>query len=134
MPKAVQATLGRQLFVEKAGVPQLLMNRLIRLAAFQNPEFYRAQAMRMSTWNIPRIVGRAEDYPKHLGLPRGCLGVCAAEGRTSVNLRRSRVPLAGIQRRMLWTANKRRQEWARRKLNSSSVVRAVDIDAKVTIQ
>jgi len=73
MPKAVQATIGRQLFIEKAGVPQSLMNRLIRLAAFQNPEFYRAQAMRMSTWNIARIIGRAEDHPKHLGLPRGCL-------------------------------------------------------------
>jgi len=73
MPKAVQATIGRQLFIEKAGVQQSLMNRLIRLAAFQNPEFYRAQAMRMSTWNIARIIGRAEDHPKHLGLPRGCL-------------------------------------------------------------
>ena len=74
MPKAVQATIGRQLFIEKAGVPQSLMNRLIRLAAFQNPEFYKAQAMRMSTWNIARIIGRAEDHRKHLALPRGCLG------------------------------------------------------------
>jgi superfamily II DNA or RNA helicase len=44
------------------------------LAAFQNPEFYRAQAMRMSTWNIPRIIGRAQDFSKHLALPRGCMG------------------------------------------------------------
>ena len=73
LPKAVNATLGRQLFIEKAGLPQSLMNRLIRLAAFQNPEFYRAQAMRMSTWNIARIIGRAENHPKHLALPRGCL-------------------------------------------------------------
>lgn len=73
MPKAVNATLGRQLFIEKAGLPQSLMNRLIRLAAFQNPEFYRAQAMRMSTWNIARIVGRAENHAKHVALPRGCL-------------------------------------------------------------
>ena len=74
MPKAVCATLGNQLFIEKAGVPQSLMNRLIRLAAFQNPDFYKAQAMHMSTWNIPRIIGRAEDHKMHLALPRGCLG------------------------------------------------------------
>lgn len=73
MPKAVIATLGNQLYIEKAGLPQSLMNRLIRLAAFQNPEFYKAQAMRMSTWNIARIIGRAEDRPKHLALPRGCI-------------------------------------------------------------
>jgi superfamily II DNA or RNA helicase len=74
MPKAVCATIGNQLFIEKAGLPQSLMNRLIRLAAFQNPDFYKAQAMRMSTWNIARIIGRAEDRQKHLALPRGCLG------------------------------------------------------------
>ncbi|HEY0589384.1 MAG TPA: DEAD/DEAH box helicase family protein [Pseudoduganella sp.] len=74
MPKAVCATIGNQLFIEKAGLPQSLMNRLIRVAAFQNPDFYKAQAMRMSTWNIPRIIGRAEDRKKHLALPRGCIG------------------------------------------------------------
>lgn len=74
MPKAVCATIGNQLFIEKAGLPQSLMNRLIRLAAFQNPDFYKAQAMRMSTWNIARIIWRAEDRQKHLALPRGCLG------------------------------------------------------------
>ncbi|MFZ6735017.1 TOTE conflict system archaeo-eukaryotic primase domain-containing protein [Undibacterium sp. Ji42W] len=73
MPKAVVATIGDQLYIEKAGLPQALMNRLIRLAAFQNPDFYKAQAMRMSTWDKPRIIGRAENHPKHIALPRGCL-------------------------------------------------------------
>jgi hypothetical protein len=50
-----------------------LANRLVRLAAFQNPEFYKAQAMRMSVWNRPRIISCAEIYPQHIGLPRGCL-------------------------------------------------------------
>jgi superfamily II DNA or RNA helicase/very-short-patch-repair endonuclease len=43
------------------------------MAAFQNPEFYRAQAMRLSTYDKPRIIACAEDYPQHIGLPRGCL-------------------------------------------------------------
>jgi superfamily II DNA or RNA helicase/very-short-patch-repair endonuclease len=50
-----------------------LRNRLVRIAAFQNPEFYRAQAMRLSTYDKPRIIGCAEDLPGHIGLPRGCL-------------------------------------------------------------
>ena len=73
LPAAVTATLAGQLFFEKAQLPQPLANRLIRLAAFQNPEFHRAQAMRLSVWNKPRVIGCAENYPKHIALPRGCL-------------------------------------------------------------
>ena len=50
-----------------------LRNRLLRLAAFQNPEFYRAQAMRLSTYDKPRVIACAEDHRHHIGLPRGCL-------------------------------------------------------------
>ena len=59
MPKAVKATIAAQLFIERAGLPQPLMNRLIRIAAFQNPEFYKLQAARRSTWKTPRIISRA---------------------------------------------------------------------------
>lgn len=73
MPKAVKATIAAQLFIEKAGLPQPLMNRLIRVAAFQNPDFYKLQATLRSTWNTPRIISRAENHEKFLSLPRGCL-------------------------------------------------------------
>jgi superfamily II DNA or RNA helicase len=66
--------LANQIFIAKADLPQALANRLIRLAAFQNPEFYKAQAMRLPVWDKPRIVGCAENFPQHIGLPRGCLG------------------------------------------------------------
>jgi len=45
----------------------------VRLAAFQNPEFYRAQAKRMPVWDKSRVIGCAENFPQHIGLPRGCL-------------------------------------------------------------
>ena len=73
MPASVSVTLSNLVYVEKAQLPQALANRLIRLAAFQNPEFYRAQAMRMPVWDKPRIIGCAENFPRHIGLPRGCL-------------------------------------------------------------
>ena len=73
MPASLTVTLANLIYFEKAQLPQALANRLIRLAAFQNPEFYKAQAMRMSVWNKPRVIGCAENYPQHIALPRGCL-------------------------------------------------------------
>ncbi|MBA3507872.1 MAG: DEAD/DEAH box helicase family protein [Betaproteobacteria bacterium] len=60
------------LFIAKEGLPDALINRLVRCAAFQNPEFYQAQSLRLSTFGKPRIIGCAEDFPNHLALPRGC--------------------------------------------------------------
>jgi superfamily II DNA or RNA helicase len=71
-PKSLTVTLANLVYFEKAELPQPLANRLIRLAAFQNPEFYRAQAMRLSVWDKPRVIGCAENYPRHIALPRGC--------------------------------------------------------------
>jgi hypothetical protein len=73
MPDSITVTQANMLFVEKGPLPQSLANRLVRLAAFQNPEFYRAQAMRMPVWDKPRVIGCAENFPRHIGLPRGCL-------------------------------------------------------------
>lgn len=72
MPAAIEMVLGDQLYLPKAGMGPSLRNALLRMAAFQNPEFYRAQAMRLPTYDKPRIVACAEDHPLHLALPRGC--------------------------------------------------------------
>ncbi|MBI3697616.1 MAG: DEAD/DEAH box helicase family protein [Acidobacteria bacterium] len=73
LPKCVRITHGNLVYVEKKDLPSSMLDRLIRLAAFQNPEFYKAQAMRLSTFGKPRVIGCAEDFPQHIGLPRGCL-------------------------------------------------------------
>jgi len=73
MPATLKITFANLLYFEKSELPQPLANRLIRLAAFQNPEFYKAQAMHLSTWDKPRLIGCAENYPNHIALPRGCL-------------------------------------------------------------
>jgi superfamily II DNA or RNA helicase/very-short-patch-repair endonuclease len=73
LPKAIELVLGSQIYIAKDGLPPGLRNRLLRLAAFQNPEFYQAQALRLSTYGTPRIIACAEDFPHHIGLPRGCL-------------------------------------------------------------
>ena len=73
LPDTISVVRSNLIYVEKSGLPSALMNRILRLAAFQNPEFYKAQAMRLSTFDKPRVVGCGEDLPKHLALPRGCL-------------------------------------------------------------
>ena len=72
MPPSLTLTLSNLIYLEKEHLPQALANRLIRLAAFQNPEFYKAQALRMTVWDKPRVIGCAQNFPRHIGLPRGC--------------------------------------------------------------
>src|SRR5260370_7990439 len=50
-----------------------MLNRLLRLAAFQNPEFYKAQAMRLSTYDKPRVIACGQEFVQHIAVPRGCL-------------------------------------------------------------
>jgi len=73
LPRTVQLVQSNLVYIEKKGLPPTMLNRLIRLAAFQNPDFYRAQAMRLSTFSKPRVIGCADDFTDHIGLPRGCL-------------------------------------------------------------
>ena len=73
LPATLELVLGNQIYIPKQGLHPGLRNRLLRLAAFQNPEFYKAQAMRLSTYSKPRVIACAEDLPHHIGLPRGCL-------------------------------------------------------------
>jgi superfamily II DNA or RNA helicase len=72
LPEQLDLVLGNQIYIPKDGLSPSLRNRLIRLAAFQNPEFYQAQGMRLSTFGKLRVISCCEDFPKHLGLPRGC--------------------------------------------------------------
>ena len=73
LPPRIDAVVADQLYVPRDGLPPGLVNRLVRLAAFQNPEFFRAQAMRRSAFGIPRVVACAELLSHHVALPRGCL-------------------------------------------------------------
>ena len=73
LPTQVQIVRSNLVYVEKTGLPSAMLNRLLRLAAFQNPEFYKAQAMRLPTFNKPRVIACGEDLANHIALPRGCI-------------------------------------------------------------
>ena len=72
-PDATDVVSANPVFVSKDGLPQGLQDRLVRLAAFENPEFYRAQAMRLPTFAKPRLICCAEEIAGYIALPRGCL-------------------------------------------------------------
>jgi hypothetical protein len=73
LPASVDVVLGNQVYIDRSNLPPALVSRIVRLAAFQNPEFYAAQAMRLPTFGKPRIISCAELHLKHVALPRGCL-------------------------------------------------------------
>ena len=70
----VQIVRANLLFIEKNGLPSGDAEPVCSgLAAFQNPEFYKAQAMRLPTFNKPRVIACGEELANHIALPRGCL-------------------------------------------------------------
>jgi superfamily II DNA or RNA helicase len=73
IPESIEVVVADQVYIDRAELPPALIAQFIRLAAFQNPEFYRAQAMRLPTFGKPRVISCAELHARHVALPRGCL-------------------------------------------------------------
>ncbi len=73
VPSKLELIVANEIYIAKDALPPALRYRLLCLAAFQNPEFYKAQAMRLPTYDKPRIIACAEDHPNYISLPRGCL-------------------------------------------------------------
>lgn len=78
LPEKIKIILANKIYIEKENLPPKLINKFLKIAAFQNPEFYRAQAMRFSTYDKPRIIACGGILPKHIAIPRGCLDELSA--------------------------------------------------------
>ncbi|GHT14941.1 hypothetical protein FACS189426_22060 [Bacteroidia bacterium] len=63
---------ANRLYILKKDISQRALNRIKRLAAFSNPQFYKTQKMRMSTYDIPRIIYSLDETAEYMGIPRGC--------------------------------------------------------------
>ena len=71
-PKQIEISRANMMYIPKEGFSQRALNCLNRLASFKNPVFYRQQAIRLSTYRIPRIISCADETLEYLCLPRGC--------------------------------------------------------------
>ena len=63
---------SNMLYIPLQGLSAKVVNHLKRIASFKNPEFYARQGMRLSTYNIPRIISCADMEEDYIALPRGC--------------------------------------------------------------
>ena len=63
---------SNMLYIPLQGFSAKAVNHLKRIASFKNPEFYARQGMRLSTYNIPRIISCANMEEDYVALPRGC--------------------------------------------------------------
>ena len=63
---------ANMLFVPRKQLSANLQNSIKRLAAFKNPDFYKAQAMRLPIYNKPRVISTAEFSDDYIAVPRGC--------------------------------------------------------------
>ena len=61
-----------KIYIPLNSISDTVVNHLKRIAAFKNPEFYSKQAMRISTYNVPRIICRADFTDEYIVMPRGC--------------------------------------------------------------
>ncbi len=113
IPPSVKVTVADQIYVDRSGLPSALIAQLVRLAAFQNPEYYRAQAMRLPTYGKPRIVSCAELHPRHVALPRGCVdeavGLLSDQG-ANVDLDDLREDGAALPETVLFRGELRKQQ------------------------
>lgn len=74
-PTVVHARRAAMLEIETDGLPPQLLAAVKHCASFLNPEFFRKQAQRFSTWNEPRLIRRFDDtMPGRIAVPRGLQG------------------------------------------------------------
>jgi superfamily II DNA or RNA helicase len=72
LPDKITITRDNVLLVPRAHLPAAAVNRLKRIAAFKNPEFFKKLRMNLSTYGLPRVLSYADVMPEYVALPRGC--------------------------------------------------------------
>ena len=94
LPELIELVIANRIYIKTENMPSVLLNQLKQLAAFQNPEFYKRQSMRLSTFITPRIICCAEILEGYLSLPRGCFeDICSVmeEYGIKINIKDERI-------------------------------------------
>lgn len=70
--KTITIAIADKIYIPLKSLSAKVLNNIKRIAAFRNPEFYRKQALRMSTYDTPRIISCFDILDDYLAMPRGC--------------------------------------------------------------
>ena len=71
-PQEVKVVKNHMLYIDKMGISARALNQFKRIAAFNNPDFFKTQAMRIPTYDKPRVIYGFDETEDTLALPRGC--------------------------------------------------------------
>lgn len=71
-PTLLTIVRANMLYIPTLELTANAKNQIKRLAAFKNPEFYRAQAMRLPIYDKPRIICTSDITEEYIAIPRGC--------------------------------------------------------------
>lgn len=71
LPKSTKAVLYDALYIEKTNLSKEAINQLQRFASFLNPEFFKLQKIRRSTYKTPRVIVNFEINERYIIVPRG---------------------------------------------------------------
>ena len=71
-PESISIVKANMIYIKKDSLSQKVLNKIKRVAAFKNPDFYKAQAMRLPAYNKPWIISLFEEIDQYLCIPRGC--------------------------------------------------------------
>jgi len=69
----IKIVIADKVYVEKTRMKPRLQNKIRRLAAYNNPVYFKKQAIGLPTFGIPRIMYSGEDTDQYISIPRGCL-------------------------------------------------------------
>ena len=64
-------TFANRIYFEKSQLSPALQTALMRLASFQNPDFFMRQKQRLNTFGIPKLIYTFDNLDRYLALPRG---------------------------------------------------------------
>ncbi len=71
-PKELSIVKSNMLYIPIERLSSRAINHLKRMVSFKNPKFYEMQAMRLPTYNMPRVISCADILEGYIALPRGC--------------------------------------------------------------
>ena len=72
-PPLVRISCSNMVYMEKRGVSERALGAIKRMGAYANPEFYKAQKMRLPTYGKPRFICVYEEDDMRIAIPRGRL-------------------------------------------------------------